>query len=78
LSSVKFGSELVSYLAMKVKPRYHFSANQNVFFERIPYRNHKVLTEKEKHLTRFLALAKANKTNKPKVDNFSYINDQLN
>jgi hypothetical protein len=53
-------------LATCVKPRYHFSANQNTFFERIPYRNHKILTEKEKHVTRFLALANANKTNKPK------------
>ena len=69
------GSELVSYLATRVKPRYHFSANNNVFFERIPYRNHKVLTEKERNLTRFLALAKANKTNKPKVNRliFKYL-----
>ena len=67
LSSLKFGSELVSFLATRVKPRYHFSANQNIFFERIPYRNHKVLTEKERNLTRFLALANVNKSNKPKV-----------
>lgn len=52
---------------MRLKPRYHFSGNQNLFFERTPYRNHRVLKEKEKHLTRFLGLAKVNKSNKPKV-----------
>lgn len=56
----------MAYLAQKLKPRYHFSALQNFFFERIPYRNHQVLVEKEKHMTRFLALAKVNKSNKPK------------
>lgn len=64
--SEKFGSELISHLALKLKPRYHFSASQNLFFERIPYRNHQILAEKEKHMTRFLALAKVNKSNKPK------------
>lgn len=67
LNTEKFGSQLVSYLATKIRPRYHFSATQNLFFERIPYRNHRILHEKEKHLTRFLALAKVNKPNKPKV-----------
>ncbi len=67
LNSEKFGSEAISYLAMQIKPRYHFSATQNVFFERIPYRNHQVLMEKEKNVTRFLALGKANPKNKPKV-----------
>ena len=66
LKSEKFGSELVSYLAARICPRYHFSGLQNVFFERLPYRNHQILAEKEKHVTRFLALAKANKANKPK------------
>ncbi|RNA42364.1 CWF19 1 [Brachionus plicatilis] len=64
--SENFGSELVAYLAQKLKPRYHFSAVENFFFERIPYRNHQVLLEKEKHMTRFLGLAKVNKSNKPK------------
>jgi hypothetical protein len=51
---------------MKIKPRYHFSATQDVFFERLPYRNHVMLAEKEKHLTRFLSVAKVNAKNKPK------------
>ncbi|CAF0760966.1 unnamed protein product [Brachionus calyciflorus] len=66
LKTDNFGSELISHLAVKLKPRYHFSASENFFFERIPYRNHQVLLEKEKHMTRFLALAKVNKSNKPK------------
>ena len=68
--SSKFGSELVSYLAMVTKPRYHFAAKQNFFFERIPYRNHVVLSEKELHLTKFFGLSKVNKANKPKVSLF--------
>ncbi len=66
LNSIKFGSELISYLATSLKPRYHFSAMQNIFFERFPYRNHQILAEKSVNLSRFLALAKANKSNKPK------------
>ncbi len=67
LNSQEFGSNLISHLAMKIRPRYHFAASQNVFFERLPYRNHQMLIEKERHLTRFLSLAKVNKSNKPKV-----------
>jgi hypothetical protein len=66
LNSEEFGSELIANLAMKIKPRYHFSATQNVFFERLPYRNHTMLLEKEKHLTRFLSVAQVNPKNKPK------------
>lgn len=66
MSSEDFGSELVSNLAMKIKPRYHFAAGQNIFFERLPYRNHTMLMEREKHVTRFLSLARVNKSNKPK------------
>lgn len=58
---------MISYLATRLRPRYHFSGLENIFFERIPYRNHQVLKEKERNLTRFLGLAKANKSNKPKV-----------
>jgi hypothetical protein len=66
-NSIKFGSEMISYLAVKLQPRYHFSALQNMFFERFPYRNHEMLAEKPTNLTRFLGLAKVNKSNKPKV-----------
>ena len=65
--SDRFGSELISYLATKLRPRYHFTAIENIFFERIPYRNHRVAQEKDKNLTRYLSLAKVNKSNKPKV-----------
>ena len=70
--SSKFGSELISYLAMATKPRYHFAAMQNFFFERTPYRNHVVLSEKEIHLTKFLGLSKVSKSNKPKVYKFKF------
>nr|CDS26941.1 CWF19 protein 1 [Hymenolepis microstoma] len=47
----------VSHIANSVKPRYHFAATSGVFYERKPYRNHRVLQEKEKLVTRFIALA---------------------
>jgi len=65
-NSMKFGSELIAYLAVKLQPRYHFSGLQNIFFERLPYRNHEMLVDKATNLTRFLGLAKVNKSNKPK------------
>jgi len=65
-NSIKFGSELISYLAVKLQPRYHFSALKNIFFERLPYRNHEMLVDRATNLTRFLGLAKVNKSNKPK------------
>jgi hypothetical protein len=77
LNSENFGSELISQLALKLKPRYHFSATQNIFFERIPYRNHRVLLEKEKHATKFLALAKVNKPNKPKVNHIYFFRNLI-
>jgi hypothetical protein len=69
IATDKCGSDLISHLAMKIKPRYHFTSQQrNIYFERTPYRNHTVLKEKSIHLTRFLGLAKVNTSNKPKVN----------
>ncbi|KAL5112138.1 CWF19-like protein 1 [Taenia crassiceps] len=48
----------VAHIARSVTPRYHFVATNGVFYERKPYRNHRVLQEKEKLVTRFIALAK--------------------
>ncbi|KAM7533223.1 hypothetical protein Aperf_G00000126220 [Anoplocephala perfoliata] len=54
----------VSHIANSVKPRYHFAALNGIFYERKPYRNHRVLQEKEKLVTRFIALAQVgNKSN---------------
>ena len=36
------GSSKVAQLALAMKPRYHFAAIQDVHYERLPYRNHKV------------------------------------
>lgn len=58
-------SELISYVAAAVKPRYHFSALHECYYERLPYRNHVVLREKPKHTTRFISLAHT--TNKDKM-----------
>ncbi|XP_048727502.1 CWF19-like protein 1 [Ostrea edulis] len=62
----KCGSNLISQLAFELKPRYHFCGCQDVYYERQPYRNHKVLAEKEKHVTRFISLAKVNNLQKKK------------
>ncbi|KAK4323675.1 hypothetical protein Pmani_005646 [Petrolisthes manimaculis] len=51
------GSNIVSRLAFKVRPRYHFAGLADVFFERLPYRNHKVLIEPTRNVTRFIGVA---------------------
>lgn len=55
-------SELISYVAAAVKPRYHFAALHECYYERLPYRNHVVLREKAKHVTRFVSLAHVTNT----------------
>ncbi|KAJ7345364.1 hypothetical protein JRQ81_001314 [Phrynocephalus forsythii] len=60
------GSELVSLLAASLKPRYHFAALQNVYYERLPYRNHTVLQETAQHVSRFVALASVGNAEKGK------------
>ncbi|CAG2205549.1 CWF19-like protein 1 [Mytilus edulis] len=66
LATTNVGSSLVSQLAINLRPRYHFCGMENVFYERQPYRNHKVLAEKERHVTRFIGLAKLSNTQKKK------------
>lgn len=58
------GSDLISRLVNKLKPRYLFSASDpgpdsdvGVYFERQPYRNHTVLKESHRPVTRFISLA---------------------
>ncbi|CAH8587982.1 unnamed protein product [Schistosoma bovis] len=50
-------SILISRLAYLTRPRYHFSCGNGVYYERSPYRNHRVLQEKACHTTRFISLA---------------------
>ena len=51
------GSYPISLACLALKPRYHFAASQNRFYERPPYRNHTFLSERSTHVTRFIALA---------------------
>ncbi|KAK3593978.1 hypothetical protein CHS0354_040718 [Potamilus streckersoni] len=60
------GSEALAQLALHLRPRYYFCGLEDVHYERNPYRNHKVLAEKERHVTRFIALAKVGNRNKKK------------
>ncbi|GAV03045.1 hypothetical protein RvY_13528 [Ramazzottius varieornatus] len=55
--SAKGGSALIAQLAVTLKPRYHFSAIADTFYERLPYRNHQTLAESATHPSRFVALA---------------------
>ncbi|XP_036363456.1 CWF19-like protein 1 isoform X2 [Octopus sinensis] len=65
VNSDQCGSQLISKLALKLRPRYHFVGLQGIFHERLPYRNHKVLRETALHCTRFISLAKV--SNKQKL-----------
>ena len=57
---------LVARLALKLKPRYHFAGIHDAFYERLPYRNHRVINEQAKHATRFIALAEVGNLEKKK------------
>lgn len=59
-------SELISFVAAAIKPRYHFSSLHQCHFERFPYRNHIILREKNKHVTRFISLASVANAEKQK------------
>ncbi|KAI1284837.1 CWF19-like protein 1 [Halotydeus destructor] len=48
----------VALAVARLKPRYHFSPSRSpVFFERQPFRNHQVLSEQARPVTRFVSLA---------------------
>ncbi|GAB1609733.1 CWF19-like protein 1 [Argonauta hians] len=66
VTSDKCGSPLISNLALKLRPRYHFVGLQGVFYERLPYRNHQTLREASQHCTRFISLAKVSNKQKQK------------
>lgn len=60
------GSLLLSKFVDKARPRYHFAAMEGVYYERAPYRNHMVLKEQIRHITRFLSLAPLGNKDKQK------------
>ncbi|CAB4064463.1 CWF19-like protein 1 [Lepeophtheirus salmonis] len=64
--SEETGSKIISRVAVHSMPRYHFSALLGKHYERPPYRNHRVLAEKTKHVTRFVSLAPVGNTQKEK------------
>ena len=60
------GVSVVSRLAVKLRPRYHFAGTKGVFYERIPYRNHRIMMGTQRHVTRFIAMAKVGNPEKKK------------
>ncbi|XP_078481216.1 CWF19-like protein 1 [Ciona intestinalis] len=60
------GSAAIAELAKSSKPRYHFAGLEGVNYERVPYRNHTVLAEPSRHVTRFIALSSVGNPNKEK------------
>ncbi|XP_069681635.1 CWF19-like protein 1 [Periplaneta americana] len=62
----EFGSWLLSWLAVQIKPRYHFCGLEGIYYERPPYRNHSVSGDTEEHATRYIAMAKVANTSKQK------------
>lgn len=56
----------VASLASALRPRYHFSALEGIAYERNPYRNHKYLSGRTSHVSRFVALAQAGNKEKAK------------
>ncbi|KAK6183907.1 hypothetical protein SNE40_006477 [Patella caerulea] len=62
----QLGSEAVAEVARILQPRYHFAGLSGIFYERQPYRNHKVIAESSRHATRFIGLAKVGNKQKKK------------
>lgn len=60
------GSKLVSWLASEIKPRYHFSGCNGVFYERLPYRNSAGPNTQLELATRFISLAVVGNADKSK------------
>nr|CAB3234912.1 CWF19-like protein 1 [Phallusia mammillata] len=60
------GSPIVAQLCKDIRPRYHFAALEGIHYERVPFRNHTVLAENARHVTRFIALAPVGNTSKQK------------
>ena len=46
--------------------RYHFAGMMETFFERTPYRNHRVMAQIQRHVTRFIGLADVGNSEKKK------------
>lgn len=51
------GSALLSWLASEIKPRYHFCGLNDVYYERLPYRNLACANTQLQLATRFIAIA---------------------
>ena len=51
------GSKLIAWLTAQVKPRYHVSALEGIYYERPPYRNQSLQEGSIEIATRFIALA---------------------
>ena len=64
--SREYGSSMAAYLAHKLRPRYHFAGCKGAFYERLPYRNHRVACEAKRHVTRFISLAEVGNLEKKK------------
>ncbi|KAH7932374.1 hypothetical protein HPB51_029324 [Rhipicephalus microplus] len=60
------GSDVISLLAFFLRPRCHFTSSGDTYYERTPYRNHKVLQEQARHVTRFISLASVGNATKAK------------
>uniref|UniRef100_A0A0K8TQM9 Cwf19-like C-terminal domain-containing protein n=1 Tax=Tabanus bromius TaxID=304241 RepID=A0A0K8TQM9_TABBR len=59
-------SKLVSYLAKSIKPRYHFCGDSAMYLELSPFRNAADEVTQFELVTRFIALADVNNTQKEK------------
>ncbi|XP_068024595.1 CWF19-like protein 1 isoform X2 [Melanerpes formicivorus] len=68
IDTKRCGSKLISDLAASLKPRYHFAALEKAYYERLPYRNHTVLQESPRHVSRFIALAEVGNAAKKKEE----------
>lgn len=56
----------IAQLCNAIRPRYHFVSNIDYFYERQPFRHHRVINEASTNVTRFISLAHVANTKKMK------------
>ena len=59
-------SLVIAILCKLIRPRYHFAGGIDIFYERPPFRNHQVLQETARNVTRFYSIADIVNTKKMK------------
>ncbi|KAG4304205.1 hypothetical protein PORY_002386 [Pneumocystis oryctolagi] len=65
------GAQPIATVASHIQPRYHFSSNGSIFYEREPYKNILSEDKQKTNITRFISLASLNNSRKERAFNIT-------